>query len=450
MASSEKMMYIFDILLRIMLYFYFLNICLSGSNSERKIVTYLKKLGPIVSMKNFLAVDEKEELKLFGDKNNTLRYKEIYENINGASLIRLPDNIRNALGRYYLYFGHHQGHFIRLAYADNVYGPYKIYNKQILRMNDEIHHLASPDAHVLPNGEIALYFHSGSYEYRCQYTFLAFSSDGIDFKTDMRPLGSFYFRAFILGNTLYSISKSYDKVRDIEIESDTIFGDEEEHAIQSYAKLNFYPFEGVNNSDISFKVNRPFIPLVYFLPNARHTAVKVVNEEHIILFYTLIGEAPEQLYCADVFIEKVSYDEMESITWTSALNELSHSKLYREDPRTNEVSLNQNLHVYRHAVAPAVHKAFPVDKRSESLLKRIGVGVKMRIRNHQRIAYPEEEYEGADEEYSSSKRGAAKGLENALRDPAYFFDTETNKSFLLYSYGGEIGIALAEIKGPDF
>ena len=35
-------------------------------------------------------------------------------NINGPSLIRVPDWVENPLGRYYLYFAHHKGKFIRL------------------------------------------------------------------------------------------------------------------------------------------------------------------------------------------------------------------------------------------------------------------------------------------------------------------------------------------------
>ena len=41
-------------------------------------------------------------------------------NINGPSLIRVPNWIHNPLGQYYLYFAHHQGKFIRMAYADHL------------------------------------------------------------------------------------------------------------------------------------------------------------------------------------------------------------------------------------------------------------------------------------------------------------------------------------------
>ena len=57
-------------------------------------------------------------------------------NINGPSLIRVPDWVENPLGRYYLYFAHHKGKFIRLAFADNVEGPYEIYEPGSLHLED--------------------------------------------------------------------------------------------------------------------------------------------------------------------------------------------------------------------------------------------------------------------------------------------------------------------------
>ena len=58
----------------------------------------------------------------------------ILTNINGPSLIRVPDWLENPLGRYYLYFAHHQGTYIRLAYADQVEGPYKTYEAGTLQL----------------------------------------------------------------------------------------------------------------------------------------------------------------------------------------------------------------------------------------------------------------------------------------------------------------------------
>ena len=41
-------------------------------------------------------------------------------NVNGPSLIRTPDWLAGRRGTYHLYFAHHLGSFIRLAYADRL------------------------------------------------------------------------------------------------------------------------------------------------------------------------------------------------------------------------------------------------------------------------------------------------------------------------------------------
>lgn len=48
-------------------------------------------------------------------------------NINGPSLLRAPDWVEDPLGRYYLYFADHKGSYIRLAHADEVTGPYTVF-----------------------------------------------------------------------------------------------------------------------------------------------------------------------------------------------------------------------------------------------------------------------------------------------------------------------------------
>ena len=50
------------------------------------------------------------------------------DNVNGPSIIRVPAWIPHPLGRYYAYFGHHKGQFIRLAYADAIAGPWKVHD----------------------------------------------------------------------------------------------------------------------------------------------------------------------------------------------------------------------------------------------------------------------------------------------------------------------------------
>ena len=87
---------------------------------------------------------------------------EIAQNINGPSLIRVPYWLPHPLGRYYLYFAHHGGDHIRLAYADTLEGPWRIHAPGTLHLTEShfINHIASPDVHVdHDRRQIRMYFH---------------------------------------------------------------------------------------------------------------------------------------------------------------------------------------------------------------------------------------------------------------------------------------------------
>ncbi len=80
------------------------------------------------------------------------------DNVNGPSLIRVPDWVTNPLGRYYLYFAHHKGHHIRLAYADSIRGPWKIYEPGVLAVADTAFKRPVPE----PDPDVPLYLHVAS------------------------------------------------------------------------------------------------------------------------------------------------------------------------------------------------------------------------------------------------------------------------------------------------
>lgn len=145
---------------------------------------------------------------------------ELGRNINGPSLIRVPDWVENRLGQYYLYFAHHHGSFIRLAYADELEGPWKIHPGGVLAMEQtpSYHgrrgdHVASPDVWVDEgNKQIRLYYHgrpipgSGA---PYQMTYVALSSDGLNFQSLDHQLGLFYFRVFRHHDGLYYALAKY-------------------------------------------------------------------------------------------------------------------------------------------------------------------------------------------------------------------------------------------------
>lgn len=123
----------------------------------------------------------------------------IGDNINGPSLIRAPEWIPTPLGKYYLYFAHHRGTHIRLAYADRLEGPWRVFEPGTLKLSDAVcfDHIASPDVHVChAEKRIRMYFHGPVAGYPHQVSMVALSRDGIRFQALPQVLGQSYFRVF--------------------------------------------------------------------------------------------------------------------------------------------------------------------------------------------------------------------------------------------------------------
>jgi len=129
-------------------------------------------------------------------------------NINGPSLIRAPDWLEDPLGAYYLYFAHHQGAYIRLAYADHRAGPWTTYTPGTLHLAQTPcrRHIASPDVHVDDENQRLIMYYHGPVEGRGQCSFCATSTDGIDFVSGTEILGTSYFRVLRWGGYSYALS----------------------------------------------------------------------------------------------------------------------------------------------------------------------------------------------------------------------------------------------------
>lgn len=133
-------------------------------------------------------------------------------NVNGPSLVRVPEWVDDPLGVYYLYFAHHRGTYIRMAYADNLEGPWAMYGPGVLDLEDSFFgspefssHVASPDVHVDDdNRQIRMYYH-GVVERGVQRSRVALSEDGIDFEAREELLGNSYIRVFQYGGYHYAI-----------------------------------------------------------------------------------------------------------------------------------------------------------------------------------------------------------------------------------------------------
>ena len=149
----------------------------------------------------------------------------IGNNINGPSLITVPTWLAKPLGRYYLYFAHHTGDCIRLAYANKLEGPWTVYEPGTLKLPDTIcsGHIASPDVHIdNEKRELRMYFHGPVSGSQRQVSLVATSKDGIHFTASKEVLGDSYFRVFQWRGFYYAMARlgvmyrSRDGLKDFE------------------------------------------------------------------------------------------------------------------------------------------------------------------------------------------------------------------------------------------
>ena len=195
-------------------------------------------------------------------------------NINGPSLIRVPDWIKDPLGRYYLYFAHHGGKYIRLAYANDLAGPWKIYEPGTLKLDEAPGakgHIASPDVIVdHDRQQIRMYFHGPAKASSGQKTFLALSKDGLTFEASDEILGIFYWRVFEWNRFWYGMAKGGKLYRS----RDGLTNFEE----------GPNPFPGSDARDEAYNNAGP-----------RHVAVHRAGDI-LWVYYTSIGDAPERIF----------------------------------------------------------------------------------------------------------------------------------------------------------
>ncbi len=148
------------------------------------------------------------------------------DHINGPSLIHVPEWVEQPLGRYYLYFSHHDGRSIRQASSDALQSPWTTYRDGVLPLREAgfAGHVASPDVHVdHAQRQIRLYYYGsdtpsgGGGE---QATRVALSADGLHFTARAETLGRPYFRVFHWDGYDYALampgvfSRSRDGLRD--------------------------------------------------------------------------------------------------------------------------------------------------------------------------------------------------------------------------------------------
>lgn len=312
--------------------------------------------------------------------------------IHFPSVIRVPNWVNNPLGKYYLYFSHHFGEYIRLAYSDSLTGPWSIHRPGALHLTEtqfsdrtitgksrndhstallgqisntifryyrfvarrlnrsvSLPHISSPDVHIdTQNETIRLYYHGLEATSTDQFTRVAVSDDGISFKSKPERLGSPYFRVFNWNDCYYALAQDISST------------EETERGVIVY-----------RSSDGLTKFEQG--PTI-LKQGVRHTGLRV-RENKLEIYFTRIGDAPERILRSDIEL---------SVDW-------------------NNWSPSEPVSVLR----------------------------------------PESNYEGANLPTSPSTPGTTAGRVNGLRDP-FIFSDNNGGTYLFYAIGGERGIALAK------
>jgi hypothetical protein len=178
-----------------------------------------------------------------------------------------------------VYFAHHHGKFIRLAFAEHIEGPYTVHVPGTLPVDKtpgKKKHVASPEIYIDDAArEIRMYFHvvargKRPYQDQEQMTYVATSRDGIHFTPREQQLAPFYLRIFKHGEYFYGFAKN-DNTNGVIVRST----------------------DGMTLFERGAEI----------IPGFRHCAL-LVKDQALLLFYTRVGDAPEKILLATIDISR--------------------------------------------------------------------------------------------------------------------------------------------------
>lgn len=215
-------------------------------------------------------------------------------NIGGPTLIKVPDWVEHKLGKYYLYFSHHIGRYIRMAYSDNLEGPWKIYEPGVLHVEDFPYldqtegrgHVASPEIYIDEKEQkIFMYYHG----------LLPCDNPKVD------------------ANTMTTLSRSewskkdYDQNTYVAISNDGIHFESTNEIVMDGSYNRILPFRGYLYSFEQFgQVRRSKDgmifekgPKIFQRWDQRHLTL-LRRENTLYVFHTIRGEAPESIVVSTI------------------------------------------------------------------------------------------------------------------------------------------------------
>lgn len=227
-------------------------------------------------------------------------------NINGPTVIKAPEWLKSAPGKYLMYFAHHTGSYIRLAYADKLTGPWKIYKDGVMNVGQLTKsglkwgpdHVASPEIWIdNEKKELRMYFHTPTtpapkfddpdYKRKVltqkQATFLATSKDGLNWTTNGRQMGDHYLRVFPAKEGGFW---GFSRLGQLNYSHDGIW--------------RFYPMKP-----------GPIDKFPATFAQLRHPGLLPVDDG-VLMFYSKIGDRPES-----ILVTKITVNGEDWTKWTA-------------------------------------------------------------------------------------------------------------------------------------
>ena len=230
---------------------------------------------------------------------------DVGSNLNGPTMIRVPDWVESPLGRYYLYFAHHDDTHIRLAYADHPEGPFTHFDGGVLHVDQQTalwRHIASPDVVIDESSRQLFLFYHGTNPRRDepgqsrQLTAVAVSRNGVDFSPLNVIVGPPYLRVFRHQEDWYAFNHSGEL---------------------RHARRLGEPFEPIGQL-ISADLVTPLDPLlrgeagaplpkVAGGPDRQRFGIRHVgfdlHQDRLTIFFSCIGHRPERILATFVRLE---------------------------------------------------------------------------------------------------------------------------------------------------
>jgi hypothetical protein len=216
-------------------------------------------------------------------------------NIQGPSVIRVPDWVPGRLGRYYLYFADHKGSYIRLAYADSVSGPWRIHVPGSLHLADSCFPTEPPPMSEAQFAVLeARWKQSGarlSHDLRSEFTTPHIASPDVHVDADGRRIVMYYHGLEAAGRQVSRVATSADGIRFVA----------EPAVLVERSYLRVFQHRGETYGlAMPGQIYRGFEPgPMLFNPNMRHAAL-LKRGDTLHVFWTQVGDAPESILVSQI------------------------------------------------------------------------------------------------------------------------------------------------------